>query len=182
MERTTNLIMNILRVIALAVVVCLSLGCNEQNSPIDQHEKVYRALLLDGNRLLEKKKYQKAADLFTEAVSREPEKAEGYLTRGIAYICLEQYKKAVVDFTRAIQNDRTLAIAYANRGIAYDHLGRHKEALFDYQKALSINPETGKGPGFMERFLHNKPKTPDLQERVKFLEETLKTQQTTENG
>jgi hypothetical protein len=51
--------------------------------------------------------------------------------------------------------------------------------IFDYQKALSINPETGKGPGFMERFLHNKPKTPDLRERVKFLEET---QQTTENG
>jgi tetratricopeptide (TPR) repeat protein len=179
MERTTDLIMNILSVIVLTVVVFLCPGCNEQSSPIDQHEKVYRALLLDGNRLLEKKKYQKAADLFTEAVSREPEKAEGYLTRGIAYICLEQYKKAVVDFTRAIQNDRTLAIAYANRGIAYDHLGRHKEALFEYQKALSIDSEVAKGPGFMERFLHNKPKTPDLRERVKFLEET---QQTTENG
>jgi len=177
-ERTTNLMMNILRVIVLTLVVCFCPGCNEQNSPIDQREKVYRALLLDGNRLLEKKKYQKAADLFTEAVSREPEKAEGYLTRGIAYICLEQYKKAIVNFTKAIQKDKTLAIAYANRGIAYDHLGRHKDALFDYQKALSINPETGKGPGFMERFLYNKPKTPDLRERVKFLEETL----TTENG
>ena len=182
MERTTILIINILRAVALTVVVCLCSGCNEQNSPIDQHAKVYRALLLDGNRLLEKKKYQKAADLFTEAVSREPEKAEGYLTRGIAYICLEHYKKAVVDFTRAIQKDRTLAIAYANRGIAYDHLGRHKDALFDYQKALAIDSEVGKGPGFMERFLHNKPKTPDLRERVKFLEETLKTQQTAENG
>ncbi|MBW2167174.1 MAG: hypothetical protein JRG74_14135 [Deltaproteobacteria bacterium] len=83
MERTTDLIMNILSVVALTVVVFLCPGCNEQNSPIDQREKVYRALLLDGNRLLEKKKYQKAADLFTEAVSREPEKAEGYLTRGI---------------------------------------------------------------------------------------------------
>jgi len=45
---------------------------------------------------------------------------------------------------------------------------RHKEALFDYQKALAIDSEVGKGP--------------DLRERVKFLEETLKTQQTTENG
>jgi len=174
--------MNILRVVALTAVVCLCTGCNEQNSPIDQHEKVYRALLLDGNRLLKKKMYQKGADLFTEAISREPEKAEGYLTRGIAYICLEQYKKAIVDFTMAIQKDRTLAIAYANRGIAYDHLARHKNALSDYQKALAIDSEVGKGPGFMERFLHNKPKTPDLRERVKFLEKTLNTQQTTENG
>jgi len=112
LERTTNLIMNILRAVILTVVVvCLCPGCNEQNSPIDQHEKVYRAVLLDGNRLLEKKKYQKAVDLFTEAVSREPEKkAEGYLTRGIAYICLKQYKKAIVDFTRAIQKDSTLAL------------------------------------------------------------------------
>ena len=168
--------MNILRAIALTVVVCLCHGCNEQNSPIDQREKVYRAFLLDGNRLLEKKSYQKAADLFTEAIFSEPEKAEGYLNLGIAYVHMEQYKKAIVDFTKAIQKDRTLAIAYANRGIAYDHLGRHKDALSDYQKALSINPEVGKGPGFMERFLHNKPKTPDLRERVKFLEETLKTE------
>ena len=174
--------MNTLKFIVILVVVCFCPGCGEQNSPIDRNEKVYRALLLDGNRLLEKKKYQKAIDFFTEAIYSEPEKAEGYLTRGIAYICLEQYKKAVVDFTKAIQNDRTLAIAYANRGIAYDHLGRHKDALSDYRKALSINPETGKGPGFMERFLHNKPRTPGLRERVKFLEEILKTQQTTKNG
>ena len=174
--------MNTLKFVAISVVVCLCIGCNGQDSPIDRSEKIYRAFLLDGNRLLEKKKYQKAIDLFTEAIYSEPEKAEGYLTRGIAYVHLERYKKAIVDFTKAIQNDRTLAIAYANRGIAYDHLGRHKDALSDYRKALSINPETGKGPGFMERFFHNKPKTPALRERVKFLEETLKTQQTTENS
>ncbi len=174
--------MHIFRVVALTAVVCLCPGCNEQNSPIDQHEKVYRALLLDGNRLLKKKMYQKGADLFTEAISREPEKADGYLNRGIAYVHLEWYKKAIIDFTKAIQKDSTLAIAYANRGIAYDHLAQHKDALSDYQKALAIDFEVGKGPGFMERFLHNKPKTPDLRERVKFLEETLKTQQTTENG
>ncbi|MCK5508404.1 MAG: tetratricopeptide repeat protein [Desulfobacterales bacterium] len=174
--------MNTLKFIALSVVVCFCLGCGEQNSPIDRSEKVYRALLLDGNRLIEKKKYQKAADLFTEAISNESERAEGYLNRGIAYVHIEQYNEAIVDFTKAIQKDRTLAIAYANRGIAYDHLGRHKDALSDYQKALSIDPETGKGPGFMERFLHNKPKTPHLRERVKFLEETLQTQQKTKNG
>jgi len=66
------------------------------------------------------------------------------------------------------QNDASPTRGYA----------RHKEALFEYQKALAIDSEVGKGPGFMERFLHNKPKTPDLRERVKFLEETL----TTENG
>ncbi|MEA2084185.1 MAG: tetratricopeptide repeat protein [Thermodesulfobacteriota bacterium] len=127
--------MNILRAVAMAVVVCLCFGCNEQGSPTDQHEKGYRSLLLDGNRFLKKKKYQKGADLFTKAISKEPEKAEGYLNRGIAYANLERYKKAIVDFTKAIQKDGALAIAYANRGIAYDHLGRHKEALSDYQKA-----------------------------------------------
>jgi len=45
---------------------------------------------------------------------------------------------------------------------------RHKEATYDYQKALAIDSEVGKWP--------------DLRERVKFLEETLKTKQTTENG
>ena len=175
--------MSILKFIALAVVMCLSFGCNKQeDSPIDRQEKVYRAVLLDGNRLVKKKKYQKAADLFTEAISRQPEKAEGYLNRGIAYVCLKRYKKGILDFTKAIQKDRALAIAYANRGIAYDHLGKHKEALSDYQKALALDPEIGKGPGFMERFLYNKPKTPNLRERAEFLEKTLKTQQAIENG
>ncbi|MBW2020131.1 MAG: tetratricopeptide repeat protein [Deltaproteobacteria bacterium] len=175
--------MNTLKFIALTVVVCLCLGCNKQeDSPIDQQEKVYRALLLDGNRLLKKKKYQKASDLFTEAISKQPEKAEGYLNRGIAYLCLERYKEGILDFTKAIQKDRALAIAYANRGIANDHLGKHKEALSDYQKALALDPETGKRPGFMERFLYNKPKTPSLRERAEFLEKTLKTQQAIENG
>ncbi|RLB80517.1 MAG: hypothetical protein DRH17_11750 [Deltaproteobacteria bacterium] len=175
--------MNTLKFIALTVVVCLCLGCNKQeDSPIDRQEKVYRALLLDGNRLLKKKKYQKASDLFTEAISKQPEKAEGYLNRGIAYLCLERYKEGILDFTKAIQKDRALAIAYANRGIANDHLGKHKEALSDYQKALALDPETGKRPGFMERFLYNKPKTPSLRERAEFLEKTLKTQQAIENG
>ncbi|MBW1677177.1 MAG: tetratricopeptide repeat protein [Deltaproteobacteria bacterium] len=110
--------------------------------------------------------------MFTEAISSEPEKAEGYLNRGIAYLYLERYKKAIVDLTKAVQKDRALAIAYANRGIAYDHLGKHKEAFSDYQKALALDPETGKGPGFMERFLYN----------AEFLEKTLKTQQAIENG
>ncbi len=178
MIQPTDLTMNILRTVALAVVMCLCFGCNEQNGSIDRHEKVYQSLLIDGNSLLKKNKYQKGADLFTKAISIAPEKFEGYLNRGIAYIKLERYKKAIVDFTKAIQKNGAIAIAYANRGIAYDYSGRHKEALSDYQKALALDPEVGKGPGFMQRFLYNKSKIPDLRERADFLEKTLKTQQT----
>ncbi len=164
------------------MVMCLCFGCNKKDSPIDQREKVYRALLLDGNRLMKKSKYKRATDLFSQAISKEPEKAEGYLNRGIAYLCMERYKEGLLDFTKAIQKDPALAIVYANRGIAYDHLGQHKEALSDYQKALALDPEIGKGPGFMEKFLYNKPKAPNLRERAGLLENTLRTQQAIENG
>jgi|GEM_PF-5711612 len=162
------------RFIALAVVLGLCLGCNKQDdSPIDREEKVYRAILLDGNRFIKKEKHQEAADLFSEAISKKPDKFEGYLNRGIAYLYLKRYDQAIVDFTEAIRKDQTLAIAYANRGIAYDHLKKQRQALSDYQKAIALDPEVGKGPGFMERFLHNKPKMPDVRDRAEFLENTL---------
>jgi tetratricopeptide (TPR) repeat protein len=164
---------NLFTCIVLAVALCLCQGCGSQKGPIDQEEKAYRALLVDGNRLLRKAKYEEALSVFAQAVARMPDKAEGYLNRGIAYVVLKQYEKAIGDFDEAIFRDKTLAIAYANRGIAYDHLGKYKEALADYKEALALDPNKVKGPGFMERFLYNKPKTPDVRERAAFLEKTL---------
>lgn len=169
---------NPLKFIALAVALCLCQGCQGcskgAESPIDQQDEVYRALLVDGNDLLKKQKHQKAAAVFAEAISKVPEKAEGYLNRGIAYIYLERYEKAIVDLTKAIEKDEGLAIAYANRGIAYDHLEKHKEALSDYKVALALDPNKVKGPGFIERFLYNKPKVPEVRDRAEFLEKTLR--------
>jgi len=166
---------NPLKFIALAVALCLCQGCSKDaESPVDRQDEVYRAILVEGNDLLKEKKYQEAAGVFGEAVSKAPEKAGAYLNRGIAYIYLERYERAIVDLTKAIEKDEGLAIAYANRGIAYDHLEKPEEALSDYKVALALDPNKVKGPGFMERFLYNKPKLPDVGERAEFLEKALK--------
>lgn len=158
---------------ALAVALCLCQGCISQKSPEEKRKKAYQKLLMEGSDLLKGRKYKDALDVFDRAVSKMPEGAEGYLNRGITRVLLKEYEMAVEDFSEAIRRNQKLAIAYANRGIAYDHLGRRKEALSDYKKALAIDPNQVKGPGFLERFMYKKPKTPEVRERAAFLEETL---------
>ncbi|MBW2107090.1 MAG: tetratricopeptide repeat protein [Deltaproteobacteria bacterium] len=164
----------LLKWIALAVVLCLCQGCNSQKRPEEKRQKAYKKLLIEGADLLKRQKFQDAFDMFDRAVTKMPEAAEGYLNRGITRVLLKEYEKAVGDFTEAIKRDDKLAIAYADRGIAYDHLGQQKEALSDYKKALAIDPNQIKGPGFLERFMYKKPKTPDVRERAVFLEKTMR--------
>lgn len=67
--------------------------------------------------------------------------AMAYISRGSAYLDLDQHKEAIADYTKAIQLLPEGEEAYAYRGRAFyeiDSLGQSKE---DFDKALQLNKD-----------------------------------------
>ena len=78
--------------------------------------------------------------LWTDVVSKSPNKARGYNGIGIAYKKLKQYAKAIEQFRNAARLDSKNAEAHYNLGNTYKDLGLIDNALSEYQTALAIDP------------------------------------------
>jgi len=73
-----------------------------------------------------------------------PEYAEAYYNRGVAYGESGKVEEAIADYTKAVELNPESAEAYYNRGIAYGKSGKVEEAIADYTKAIELNPELKK--------------------------------------
>ncbi|MBI5195342.1 MAG: tetratricopeptide repeat protein, partial [Nitrospirae bacterium] len=78
--------------------------------------------------------------LWTDVVSKSPNKARGYNGIGIAYKKLKQYAKAIEQFQNAARLDSKNAEAHYNLGNTYKDLGLIDNAVSEYQTALTIDP------------------------------------------
>ncbi len=84
--------------------------------------------------------YENAVSFFNRTIEMDPNMAEAYLFRGLAYRNMQKYKEALADYTKLLSIDPNSAPAYNNRGVVYWKQGKHKEALADYNKTLSLAP------------------------------------------
>jgi tetratricopeptide (TPR) repeat protein len=101
---------------------------------VEWHQKAL-ALLRDGKLANPKE----ALEYLDQAIRLNPELADSYTNRGVAYKYLGQYERAIEAFNQAIRLNPELADAYYNRGIAYGVLGRYGNAANDYNKYLQIH-------------------------------------------
>jgi tetratricopeptide (TPR) repeat protein len=93
-------------------------------------EKGY-ALVNDGN-------WQNAGGAFTRAIELDPENADAYQGRGIAYGLLGNYQQAIMDHDKAIELDPKDAYFYLVRGLLYSKVGNYQQAIMDYDKAIEL--------------------------------------------
>jgi len=98
------------------------------------------AMLEDGKNLLKNELYQQAVECFTTIIETDPNFAEGYNQRAIAYFMLEEWSKAIRDCKRTISLNPNHFGAFAGMGHVYVRLGKIDEALEAYKQALVINP------------------------------------------
>ncbi len=98
------------------------------------------ALLENGKDLLKNEAYQQAVECFTTVIKTDPNFAEGYNQRAIAYFMVEEWSKAIRDCKRTISLNPNHFGAFAGMGHVYVRLGRIDEALEAYKQALVINP------------------------------------------
>jgi tetratricopeptide (TPR) repeat protein len=77
---------------------------------------------------------------FTGAIRINPNDAESYNNRGVAYAGKRDYDLAIADYTQAISLNPDYAEAYNNRGDAWFNKGDVDKAIADYTQSLRLNP------------------------------------------
>lgn len=78
--------------------------------------------------------------LWTDTISKSPNKARPYNNRGAAYLKQGNINQAIADFDKAIQINPDYAEAYRDRGVAYYSKDSFDEAIVNFIKALQISP------------------------------------------
>ncbi len=76
----------------------------------------------------------------TKAIELDPEYADAYNQRGIAFRRNGDFARAIADQSKAIEIKPTFAPAYNSRGFAYQQQKDYDRALVDYNKAIELDP------------------------------------------
>ena len=100
-------------------------------------------LKAEANTLYGQRQYQRAAELYTEALEHAPDNAILYANRSACWVRLESAGSAMADATKAIELDPEYVKAYYRLGSAHLALGNYKLALNDFAQ-VSV-------PGTMQR-------------------------------
>jgi tetratricopeptide (TPR) repeat protein len=79
--------------------------------------------------------------LFDHAISRSPDAAFAYNSRGMAKYTIRDFEGAMADYNEAIRLNPVYAGCYYNRGIVFYSNQRYEEAFQDYSKAIGLNPQ-----------------------------------------
>ena len=78
--------------------------------------------------------------LWSDVISKSPDKARAYTNRGRALGDLGRFQEALGDFNRALALDPTNTDAYNNRANIYVQSGRVDDAIADCNRALEVAP------------------------------------------
>lgn len=93
-----------------------------------------------GQRLFMKGKYRESIEKFTKTLQAGHEPGMVCLSRGVAYLKINERDEAIKDFDRAIENDGGNASAFHYRGTAYMLKEDYARAVADFSRAIEIHP------------------------------------------
>ena len=117
-----------------------------QASRLDTYKEVRKGITAqqdgdEADNLKEKNKnYQGSVKHFTKAIQQNPEAAEAYSGRGLAYLSIRALDKALADFSRAIELNQRSAEAYNGRSAVYRAKDDFDNAIVDANKAIRLEP------------------------------------------
>ena len=85
--------------------------------------------------------YNQSLQAFQRALDLDPDDAEAWRGRALAYSGLKDYDEALKASDKAVEIDPGYGQAWLDRGILLLEMGRAEEALFALDRALSIQPD-----------------------------------------
>ena len=77
----------------------------------------------------------------TKSLELDPQDADAYNTRGVAFLEAEDYDRAILDFNQGIEINPHWARLYAHRGNSYWVINDYEQAIADYYQCLIINQD-----------------------------------------
>jgi tetratricopeptide (TPR) repeat protein len=84
--------------------------------------------------------FQRALELYDQAIALDPSHAEVHYKRGNALKALGQLDASLASYNLAVERKPDYAYAYCNRGVIQHDLGLNSEALSSYDQALALDP------------------------------------------
>lgn len=77
--------------------------------------------------------------------AQEPDDADAYYERGIAWLDKGELDKAIADFTQSIRLDPQFSDPYSERGVAWHLKGEYDKAIADCSEAIRLAPKNADG-------------------------------------
>ncbi|KAK5045234.1 TOM (translocase of outer membrane) complex component [Exophiala bonariae] len=114
------------------------------NFSLEEKQTYSQKLKAAGNKAYGSKDYNKAIDLYGQAILLKPDPVF-YSNRAAAYNAISDYEKVVEDTTAAISMNPEYIKALNRRAHAYEHLGYLSEALLDYTASCIIDSFQNEG-------------------------------------
>ncbi|MBS4202800.1 tetratricopeptide repeat protein [Lederbergia citrea] len=97
---------------------------------------------LQGIEYLQQGNYEKAIQMFTEAIEENPTDAVAYVNFANVLISVGEPQRAEQFLKRAIEIDEKASAAYYSYGNLYFNQEKYDEAASMFEKALAIGPES----------------------------------------
>jgi Flp pilus assembly protein TadD len=102
--------------------------------------KTARDYLLEGTGQSMRGEYERAIVMLSKAIDLDPQYAEAYMNRGIAYLESGQVEKALQDFSESLRLEPN-ALCYYNRAQAWLAKQDLERAAADLNEAVRLAPE-----------------------------------------
>lgn len=83
--------------------------------------------------------------LWSDVVSKSPQRETAYNNRGIAYEEEGNWKQALLDYNKSIELNPKFVLAYCNRASIYLKMGDLSQAISDYSTAIALRPTYARG-------------------------------------
>ncbi|XP_026494359.1 serine/threonine-protein phosphatase 5 [Vanessa tameamea] len=115
-------------------------GNEELTGPVPQDLEAAEKLKNEANEYFKRQNYNRAIELYTQAIEKNPTSAVYFANRSISNLRLENFGYALNDASKAIEIDKLYTKAYYRRAAAYMALGKYKFALKDFEYVIKVRP------------------------------------------
>jgi tetratricopeptide (TPR) repeat protein len=94
-----------------------------------------------GNAYAALRRYEKAIEDYSNAISLHPRFQGAYNNRANALSALARYPEAINDYSQVLALDANHVGAYYNRGVSFAKLGQFERAVDDVTEAIRLEPD-----------------------------------------
>ncbi len=116
--------------LAISAILIVS-GCSSEKTESDR-------FFMLGNEALDNREFDKAIELYSQAIKVDPNYASAYNNRGVAKVEDGRPHEAILDYNRAIEIDTAYKDARFNRVYALEEAGRVDDAFDDLLKLETV--------------------------------------------
>lgn len=103
-----------------------------------------KSLYDSGKRAETNREYAASAQLYEQAVAKDPTYADAWNSLGLTYNNLKRYDKAEDAFRKALALDPGIRFAHHNLGLALQNQRKFEESIEEYKKEIELNPENAR--------------------------------------